>query len=57
VVQEPTNKTRYTETNRRESGEEPRTHGHREIFPEQNTMAYSLRSTINKWNFIIEKVP
>ena len=32
----PLHKTRYTETNRRESGKEPRTYGHRENFPEQN---------------------
>jgi hypothetical protein len=30
-------KTRYTESNRGESGEEPRTHGHWRNFPEQNT--------------------
>jgi hypothetical protein len=30
-------KTRYTESNRRESGKEPQTHWHRGIFPEQNT--------------------
>jgi hypothetical protein len=30
-------KTRYTETYRGESGEEPRTHGHRVKIPEQNT--------------------
>ena len=35
--QEPTHKTRYTETNRKESGEEPQAHGHRANFPEQNT--------------------
>jgi hypothetical protein len=29
--------TGYTETNRRESGEEPRTHGHTGKFPEQKT--------------------
>ena len=30
-------KTRYTESNRRESREEPGAHGHRGKFPEQNT--------------------
>ena len=30
-------KIRYTETNRRENGEEPQTHGHRRKFPEQST--------------------
>jgi hypothetical protein len=38
-------KTRYTESNRRESGEEHQTHGHRGKFPEQNTNA--LCSKIN----------
>jgi hypothetical protein len=37
VDQRPPPKTRYTETNRRESGEEPLTHGNREKFTEQNT--------------------
>ena len=31
----PPHKTRYTETNRRESGGKPRTHGHWEKFSEQ----------------------
>jgi hypothetical protein len=30
VYKGPPHKTRYTETNRRESGEEPSPHGHRE---------------------------
>ena len=36
VDQEPIHKTRYTESNGRESGEEPRTHSHREKFSEKN---------------------
>jgi hypothetical protein len=36
VDQGPPHKIRYTETNRKESGEEPQAHGHREKFPEQN---------------------
>jgi hypothetical protein len=35
VDQGAPHKTRYTESNRRESGEKPRTHGHRGNFPEQ----------------------
>ena len=34
VDQGPPHKTRYTESNRRESGEEPGAHGHRGNFPE-----------------------
>ena len=37
MYQEPPHKTRYTETNRKESGEEPGAHGHKGKFPEQNT--------------------
>ena len=33
--QGPPHKTRYTETNRKESGEKPQAHGHRGKFPEQ----------------------
>ena len=47
VDQEPPHKTRYTETNRKESGEEPWAHGHKGEFPEQNT--YSLCSKIKNW--------
>jgi len=39
---------RYTQTNRRKSGEASQTHGHWKKFPEQNTMAYALRSKIDK---------
>ena len=35
--QRPPHKTRYAESNKRESGEEPQTHEHGEIFPDQNT--------------------
>ena len=37
VDQGPPHKTRYIDSNRRESGEKSRTHGHRENFPKQNT--------------------
>ena len=37
VDQGPSHKTRYTETYRGESGEEPQTHGLRGRIPEQNT--------------------
>jgi hypothetical protein len=33
VDQGPQHKTRYTESNRKESGKEPRTHWHRGTFP------------------------
>jgi hypothetical protein len=48
--QGPPHKTRDTESNRGENGEEPRTYGHRGNFPELNTVAYGLRSRINKWD-------
>jgi hypothetical protein len=37
VDQGPQNKTRYTKSNRRESGKEPGTHLHREKFPKQSS--------------------
>ena len=37
MYQGPPRKTRYTETSRREIGEEPQTHRHRGKYPEQNT--------------------
>jgi hypothetical protein len=40
------------ETNRRENGEEARTHWHRGKFPEQNTMDYAIRSAIDKLDCI-----
>ena len=36
VDQGPPHKTKYTESNRRKSGEDPGTHRHRGNFPEQN---------------------
>ena len=35
-------KTRYSENNRKESGEEPQAHGHRGKFPEENTNSFIL---------------
>jgi hypothetical protein len=55
VDQRPPYTTSYTEANRRESGKEPQTHGHRGNFSEQKKpfpMVYALRSTINKWDLI-----
>ena len=37
VDQGPLHKIRYTENNRKESGEEPQAHGHRGNFPQENT--------------------
>ena len=45
-------KNRYTETNRKESGEELRAHGHSGKFPEQTLIVYALRSRIDKWDLI-----
>jgi hypothetical protein len=45
VDQRPKHKTRYTEHDRRESGEGPQSHGHRGNFPEQNN---STGTKINK---------
>ena len=50
--QRPPHKTRYTETNRKESEEEPLAHGTGEIFLNRTPMAYALRSRIDKWDFI-----
>ena len=47
MVKEPPHKTRYTESNWRESGEESPTHPHRGKFPEQNTNGSG--SKINNW--------
>jgi len=52
VDQGPSHKIRYTETNRRKSREEPGTYGHWGKFTEQNTMAYDIRSSVDKWDFI-----
>jgi hypothetical protein len=45
-------KIRYTETNRKEHGEEPQTHGVREFFLNRTPMAYAVRSMIDKWDLI-----
>ena len=51
--QGPPHQTRYTETNRRESGEEPRIYGHQEKkFLNRTPMAYALTSIIDKQNII-----
>jgi hypothetical protein len=53
VDQGPQHKTRYTETNRRETGEEPQIHGHKEkVFFNRKPMAYALRPTIYKRDLI-----
>ena len=52
VDQEPPYKTRYTETNRKESEKEPREHGHKEIFLNKTIITYALRSRIDKWDLI-----
>jgi hypothetical protein len=46
--QGPQHKTRYIESNRRESGKEPLTHGHGKFPP----MAQALRSSIDKWDLM-----
>lgn len=38
--------------NRKKGGEESQTHGQREIFLNKTSIAYALRSTINKWDLI-----
>ena len=53
--QGPPHKNRYTESNKRESGEDLQTHGHGKIFLNRTTMAYAVRSTIDKWDLIILK--
>ena len=50
--QGPPHKTRYTESNRRESGEEPGAHGHRGNFLYSTPIAYALRSRTDKWDLI-----
>jgi hypothetical protein len=52
VDQGPPHKTRYTDANRRESGEEPQTHGHKGNFPDRTSMVYALGSTIEKMDLI-----
>ena len=53
--QGPPHKTRYTESNRRESVEKPRTHGHRGKVLEQNTN--DLCSKINNIQMGHHKAP
>jgi hypothetical protein len=46
-------KTKYTETYRRESGEEPQIHGHRKKkILSKTPIAPALRSRIDKWDLI-----
>jgi phage-related protein len=52
VDQRSPHKTRDTETNRGESGEEPQTHGTGEKFLNRTPMTYALRSRIDKWDLI-----
>ena len=52
VDQGPPHKTRYTETNRRESRGKPRTHGHSGKFPEQNTNGLCSKINNGKMDFI-----
>jgi hypothetical protein len=40
-----------TESNRRERGKEPRKHGHRVTFPEQNTSVLNLKVSIKLESF------
>lgn len=48
VHQGPSHKTRDTETNRRQSREEPWISGHRGKFPERTPIAYALRLRIEE---------
>ena len=52
VDQVSPHKTRFAESNRRESGEDPGILEHRRNFLNGKTMVYVLRSTINKWDLI-----
>jgi hypothetical protein len=52
VDQGPPHETRYTETNRRKSGEEPQTHWHRGNFPEQNTNGLCSKINSDKWELM-----
>ena len=47
MFQEPAHKTRYTETNRRESGEEPQIYGHKGNLLNRTPMASALRSRVD----------
>jgi hypothetical protein len=48
VDQEPHHETRYTKSNRRESGKETQTYCHREMFPVLNANDSALRSRNEK---------
>jgi hypothetical protein len=48
VDQGPQHKTRYTKSNKRESGKEPQTHWHRQIFLNRTPMAQALRLRVDK---------
>jgi hypothetical protein len=50
VDQGPPQKTRYTETNRRERGKEYQTHG--KNFLNRTPVAYAVRSMIDRWDLI-----
>jgi hypothetical protein len=52
VDQGPPHKTRYIESNRRESGESFKHMGTGEIFLNRTLIAYALRSRIYKWDLI-----
>jgi hypothetical protein len=58
VNQGPQHKTKYTESNRRESGKEPQTHWGRGKFPEQNTNGSGSKITkkIDKWDLMKLKI-
>ena len=50
--QGPPNKTRYTETKKKENGEEPQAHVYRENFLNRTPIAYALRSKVDRWDLI-----
>jgi hypothetical protein len=52
VNQGPPHETRYTETYRGESGEDPQTYGHRGKFLTRTPMAWAMRSRIDEWDLV-----
>jgi len=52
VAKRPPHQTRYTQTNRRKSGEASRTHGYWRKFPEQNTNGLCSKIKNQKWDLI-----
>jgi hypothetical protein len=50
--QGPQHETRYTESNRRESGKDSETQRHRGKFPKQNSNGSVLKSRSEKWNLM-----